>query len=82
MTKHSNSKQQNPIEIFSDIDYNRFQDGTIIDGEIVKEHHIGNLDFRSGKVIACHPAFMSNAEPYTKTITPGSYPLTLYTAGE
>lgn len=82
MTKHSNSKQQNPIEIISGTNYNHFKDGTTIAGETIKENHIGNLDFPSGKVIACDPAFVSDAQAYTRTITAGSYPLTLYTADE
>lgn len=82
MANNSTSNQQNPIEILSDIDYNLFKDGATIAGEALKEHHIGNLDFPSGKVITCDPALMSDAQAYTKTITPGSYPLTLYTFGE
>jgi hypothetical protein len=82
MANHSSFNQQNSIEILSDIDYNHFKDGATIDGKIIKEHHIGNLDFPSGKVIACDPAFMSDAQAYTRTTKPGSYPLTLYTAGE
>lgn len=82
LTKNSHSEELSPIEIFSDIDYNRFRDGATIAAEIIQEHHVGNLDFPSGKVIACDPAFMSDAQAYTKTITPGSYPLTLFTTGE
>lgn len=82
MAKNSSSTPQNPIEILSDIDYNRFKDGATIAGEIIKEHHTGNLDFPSGKIIACDPAFMADAQAYTKTIKPGSYPLTLSTSGE
>lgn len=82
MPINSKSKQQNPIEVQSDIDYNRFKDGSKVAGEILKEHHIGNLDFPNDKVIASDPAFISDAKPYTKTIIPGSYPLAIFTAGE
>lgn len=83
MTDNSVYEELTPIEILSDIDYNRFKDGATIAGETIKEHHIGNLDFPRGIVVGCDPALISDARAYiTVAVTPGSYPLTLFTTGE
>ena len=82
MTTKQTSHPNDPIEIPSDIDFNRFHDGAIIAGETVTEHVAGEINFPTGRILACDPAEHMDANPYTRTIKPGSYPLTLYSTGK
>lgn len=80
-TKHT-SHQNSPVEILSDIYFNRYYDGAIIAGEAITEHAVGDINFPTGRIIACDPSDHMNASPYTQTFKPGSYPLSLYSTGK
>lgn len=82
MTTKQTAHSIGPIEIPSDIDFNRFHDGAIIAGETVTEHIVGEINFPTGRILACDPAEHMDAHPYTRTIKPGSYLLTLYSTGK
>ncbi|AYL95808.1 DUF4241 domain-containing protein [Mucilaginibacter celer] len=67
-------------EVYSPVDYNRVFDNTVIDGIPVERLDIGLLNVPTGQIIVCDPLVFSDAQPFTKTVAPGKYPVTIYIA--
>lgn len=58
-------------------DYNLFYEIDSYNGFHLQHLSMGNLLCQTGKIIACDPfATLGNALPFTKEISPGSYPVT------
>ncbi|MET3606774.1 DUF4241 domain-containing protein [Mucilaginibacter rubeus] len=64
----------------SSVDYNMVFDNAIVDGTKIELLEMGKLSIPTGKVVACDPLTTPNPKPFTKTITPGQYPVKIYIA--
>ncbi|MGB0524285.1 MAG: DUF4241 domain-containing protein [Flammeovirgaceae bacterium] len=57
--------------------YNTYFTQSEADGYNVYQVQLGELHIPSGQIIACDPFFSYEQQPLNKTVTPGSYPVTL-----
>jgi hypothetical protein len=64
--------------IYSDIDYFKFFNQCQYDGIELELLEIGELLLPTGNIVACDPlVFLGDWKPFTKTVKPGKYPVTV-----
>lgn len=67
---------------YAPLDYGLYFEQSIVHGMGLESCYLGKLVMPGGFVLACDPLLgLHNAQPYTRRVPPGQYPVTMLVAG-
>jgi hypothetical protein len=76
----ASKKNENNVK-YSSFDYNVFFDNSIVNQISLEVLELGYLNLPTGRIVACDPlAYLHDADPLTKIVSPGKYPVRVYIA--
>lgn len=66
--------------LLAQADHNAIIHGNEVDGMPVEHRYVGPLLLPTGRIVVCDPLAYPDMPPFTRTVKPGNYPVTLHLA--